>query len=564
MSRITEPPRIPYNASFPRALFPEPMMAKLIVPRSESFTDWYTSVVLQSKMADYSPVRGSMVIRPHGYALWENMQRALDGMFKDTGHVNAYFPLLIPKSFLAKEAEHVEGFAKECAIVTHSRLMAGATPGSVVPDPDSRLEEELIIRPTSETIIHSMFAKWIQSYRDLPLLVNQWANIVRWEMRTRLFLRTTEFLWQEGHTAHATEAQAEEETLRMLGVYQRFAEEWMAIPVLSGVKTESEKFAGAVRTYCIEALMQDGKALQAGTSHYLGQNFSKVFEVKYQTESGTWEHVWNTSWGFSTRMVGALVMTHGDDDGLVLPPRLAPVQVVLVPIWKGGPEAAEIKAKAEEIGRALGAAGVRFHFDARENQNPGFKFAEWELAGVPVRLELGPKDLAAGQVVAVRRQAAEDPFLDRPPAGAHSAPGSGAGGAAHSGGGSAGGGPAAGGPGGKGAKPGRVKEAIPIPSIAMRLPALLQEIQNEMLERARARRDARTRAVETYEAFRAGVVEGGFLVAHWCGDATCEAVIKTETTATIRLIPLDAREEPGSCIRCGGASRRRVYFAQAY
>ena len=527
-------------------------MAKLIVPRSESFSEWYTSVVLQSRMADYSPVRGCMVIRPHGYALWENMQRALDGMFKETGHVNAYFPLFIPKSFLAREAEHVAGFAKECAIVTHTRLKgtgeAGA--GAVVPDPDSRLEEELIVRPTSETVIHSMYAKWIQSYRDLPVLLNQWANIVRWEMRTRLFLRTTEFLWQEGHTAHATDEEAEEETLRMLDVYRRFAEEWMAVPVLTGVKSDSEKFAGAVRTYCIEALMQDGKALQAGTSHNLGQNFAKAFDVKFQTEKGDYQHVWNTSWGVSTRLVGAIVMTHGDDDGLVLPPRLAPVQAVLVPIWKGGPETAEIKSKAAEIEKALVAAGVRFHFDGRETANPGFKFAEWELAGVPVRLELGPKDLASGQVMAVRRQTLHDTWLDGPlPAPAGTAAGSGGGGKG----------------GGKEAKPPRAKEAIPIDALPERLPVLLHEIQKEMLDRARARRDARIRRAGSWEEFRAGIETGGFLLSHWCGDAVCEATIKDETSATVRLIPLDrSTDEDGTCVRCGKGSKRRVYFAQAY
>src|SRR5438093_369388 len=372
-------------------------MAKVITPRQEDYSRWYTDVIIQSQMADYSPVKGCMVIRPLGYAVWEAIQRGLDARFKETGHENAYFPLFIPESFLHKEAEHVAGFAPECAVVTHGG--------------GKELEEALIVRPTSETIIYAMFSKWIRSYRDLPVLINQWANVVRWEMRTRLFLRTTEFLWQEGHTAHATEAEAEEEALLILEIYRRFAEEQMAIPVYTGLKTDSEKFAGALRTYCIEALMQDGKALQAGTSHHLGQNFAKAFDEKFQTEKGDWQHVWNTSWGFSTRMVGAIVMTHGDDEGLVLPPRLAPIQVVLVPIWKGGPETEEIKRKAEEIGRALRSAGIRFHFDGRENQNPGFKFAEWELAGVPLRLELGPKDLASGQVMAVRRQATEDPFL---------------------------------------------------------------------------------------------------------------------------------------------------------
>jgi prolyl-tRNA synthetase len=530
-------------------------MAKLIVPRSQSFSEWFTSVVLQSKMADYSPVRGCMVIRPHGYALWENMQAGLDGLFKETGHVNAYFPLFIPKSFLAKEAEHVEGFAKECAIVTHSRLRATIKDGvaTVEPDPESKLEEELIVRPTSETVIHSMYAKWIQSYRDLPLLINQWCNVVRWEMRTRLFLRTTEFLWQEGHTAHATEAEAHEEAIRMLGVYKQFAEEYMAVPVLAGVKTDSEKFAGAVRTYCIEALMQDGKALQAGTSHDLGQNFAKAFDEKYQTEKGDWSHVWNTSWGLSTRMVGALVMTHADDEGLVLPPRLAPIQVVLVPIWKGGPESEEIKAKAAEIGKALKAAGVRFHFDGRENQNPGFKFAEWELAGVPLRLELGPKDLAAGQVMAVRRQALEDSYIAEATGGAVAAarpPAEGA--------------PAGGGGGGKPPKPARAKESIALDALAARIPALLDEIQTEMFARAKAWRDARTRPVDTYDDFKKGVETGGFLVAHWCGEAACEAAIKQDTSATIRVILSEAPAEDGACIRDGKPSKKRVHFAVAY
>src|SRR5262245_39160212 len=528
-------------------------MAKLITPRAEDDSRWYTDVVTQSRLADYSPVRGCMVIRPHGYALWENMQQGLDGMFKATGHVNAYFPLFIPKSFLAREAEHVEGFAKECAIVTHSRLKATGRSGagSVEPDPESKLEEELVVRPTSETVIHSMFARWIQSYRDLPLLINQWANVVRWEMRTRLFLRTTEFLWQEGHTAHATEPEAEEEAQRMLDVYRRFAEEWMAIPVLTGLKTESEKFAGAVRTYCLEALMQDGRALQSGTSHNLGQNFARAFDVKFQTETGDWQHVWNTSWGSSTRMVGAIVMTHGDDDGLVLPPRLAPIQVVLVPIWQGGPETAPIREKAEAIVLALRDAGVRVHFDGRENQNPGFKFAEWELAGVPLRLELGPKDLAAGQVMAVRRQALEDPYIAEATGGAVAA----ARPAAEAG---------ATGGGGKAAKPARAKESIPIAALQARIPALLEEIQAEMFARARAWRDARTRRVDSYEDVKKGVETGGFLVAHWCGEAACEAAIKQETSATIRVIVTDAPAEDGVCVRDGKPSKRRVHFAVAY
>ena len=492
-------------------------MAKLITPRAGDFTRWYTDVVLQAKLADYSPVKGCMVIRPHGYALWENMQRVLDGMFKETGHENAYFPLFIPKSFLAKEAEHVEGFAKECAVVTHTRLRGTGKsgPDALEPDPASRLEEELVIRPTSETVIYAMYAKWIQSYRDLPLLYNQWANVVRWEMRTRLFLRTTEFLWQEGHTAHATHEEAKEEALRILGIYRRFAEEWMAIPVLAGVKTEKEKFAGADRTYCIEALMQDGKALQAGTSHDLGQNFSRAFEVKYQTDKGEWEHVWNTSWGVSTRLVGAIIMALGDDQGLVLPPRLAPVQVVLVPIWKGGAETERIKQAAEGIGKSLLARGVRFRFDGRENVNPGFKFNEWELAGVPLRLELGPKDLEAVSVMAVRRHD-------------------------------------------------RAKNPLPIAALPERVPALLEEIQAELLAAALARREAMTRSVGTWEEFRSAIEQGGFLVCGHCGDTACEVAIQDETKATIRLIPLDGRSEPGLCIRCGRPSSRNVYFARAY
>ena len=492
-------------------------MAKLITPRAEDYARWYTDVVLQSKMADYSPVKGCMVIRPHGYALWENMQRALDGMFKETGHENAYFPLFIPKSFLAKEAEHVEGFAKECAIVTHTRLRTtGKTgPDAVEPDPESRLEEELIIRPTSETVIYAMYAKWIQSYRDLPVLYNQWANIVRWEMRTRLFLRTTEFLWQEGHTAHATHEEAEEEALRILEIYRRFAEEWMAIPVLAGLKTEKEKFAGADKTYCIEALMQDGRALQCGTSHDLGQNFAKVFEVKFQTEKGGWEYVWNTSWGVSTRLVGAIVMSHGDDNGLVLPPRLAPVQVVLVPIWKGGAEVGRIKEAAGRIETSLRAAGIRFRFDARDNVNPGFKFNEWELAGVPLRLELGPKDLEKDSVMAVRRH-------------------------------------------------NRAKESVTVASLPQRVPALLDEIQAELLAAAIARRESTTRRVGGWEEFRSEIERGGFLVCGHCGDTDCEVAIQDETKATIRVIRHDAPEEPGTCVRCGQPSRRSVHFARAY
>ncbi len=493
-------------------------MSKLITPRAEDYARWYTDVVTQAKLADYSPVKGCMVIRPHGYALWENMQRALDDMFKATGHENAYFPLFIPKSFLAKEAQHVEGFAKECAIVTHSRLKSVEIDGktTVVPDPESALEEELVIRPTSETIIYSMFAKWVQSYRDLPLLINQWANVVRWEMRTRLFLRTTEFLWQEGHTAHASYDEAEEEARRMLDVYATFAEEWMAVPVLKGLKTEKEKFAGADHTYCIEALMQDNRALQAGTSHHLGQNFAKAFDLKFQTVDGTWQHAWNTSWGVSTRLVGAIVMAHSDDNGLVLPPRLAPIQAVVVPIWRANDPVEKILAAAREVEQRLRTAGVAVRLDARDNLSPGFKFNEWELAGVPLRIELGPKDLEKGSVVCVKRTD-------------------------------------------------RSKAFVPAGEIETRVPALLAEVQDQLFRNARDRREASTYPVDTYDAFREQVeARGGFLLAHHCGETSCETAIHEETKATIRCITFDAPAEAGRCVRCGNASKRRVHFAKAY
>jgi prolyl-tRNA synthetase len=493
-------------------------MAKLITPRKDDYARWYTDVVTQAKLADYSPVKGCMVIRPHGYALWENMQAALDGMFKETGHKNAYFPLFIPKSFLAKEAEHVEGFAKECAIVTHSRLKVVEVDGkqTVVPDPASKLEEELIIRPTSETVIYAMFAKWVQSYRDLPLLINQWANIVRWEMRTRLFLRTTEFLWQEGHTAHATEAEAEEEARRMLEVYRTFAEEHAAIPVVTGVKTESEKFAGADYTYTIEALMQDNRALQAGTSHQLGQNFAKVFDLKFQDEDGVWQHAWNTSWGMTTRMVGAAVMVHGDDNGLVLPPRLAPIHAVIVPIWKGNDPKDEILAAARGARDRLKAAGLQVELDDRDNLSPGFKFNEWEMMGVPLRLELGPKDLQKGSVMSVKR-------------------------------------------------PNRAKTPVPMDALEDRVRELLDEIQQEMFEAARARRDEATLNVDSWDEFKEKLASpGGFLLAHWCGSTECERTVQEETKATIRCLAFDQPEEKGRCVRCDGESTRRAHFARAY
>ncbi len=476
-------------------------MSRLVTPRKEDYSRWYTDVITQSQMADYSPVKGCMVIRPLGYALWEAMQRELDARFKETGHQNAYFPLFIPESFLHKEAEHVAGFAPEIAVVTHGG--------------GKELEEALIVRPTSETIIYAMYAKWIRSYRDLPVLINQWANVVRWEMRTRLFLRTTEFLWQEGHTAHATEAEAEEEALRILEIYRRFAEEQMAIPVYTGIKTDSEKFAGALRTYSIEALMQDGKALQAGTSHNLGQNFAKAFEVQFQTREGTWEHVWSTSWGVSTRLIGAIVMAHGDDNGAIFPPRLAPFQIVIVPIWKSDEERARISEAARLAAEELKGA-FRVKVDLREEVSPGWKFNEWELKGVPLRLEIGPRDLEKNQLTAVRR-------LDR--------------------------------------------RKIPVPrdGLAARAAALLEEIQNDLLEKGRAFLRANTRDVKDFDELKRGLDEtGGFFRAHWCGAADCEKQIKDEAKATIRCIPFEGNRQDGTCVRCGRASKRWVYFARSY
>jgi prolyl-tRNA synthetase len=476
-------------------------MAKVITPRKEDYSRWYTDVIIQSQMADYSPVKGCMVIRPLGYAVWEGMQKELDARFKETGHQNAYFPLFIPESFLHKEAEHVAGFAPECAVVTHGG--------------GKELEEALIVRPTSETIIYAMYAKWIRSYRDLPVLINQWANVVRWEMRTRLFLRTTEFLWQEGHTAHAKEQEAEEEALLILEIYRRFAEEHMAIPVYTGVKTDSEKFAGALRTYSIEALMQDGKALQAGTSHNLGQNFAKAFEVKFQTKDGTWENVWSTSWGVSTRLVGALVMAHGDDNGVSFPPRLAPIQVVLVPIWKSDDEKARISEAVRLAAEELKGA-FRVKADLRDEVSPGWKFNEWELKGVPLRLEIGPRDLEKDQFTAVRR-------LDRR------------------------------------------KTPLPRAGLAAGVATLLEEIQSAMLEKGRAFLRENTRDARDYEEFKRALdASGGFFRAHWCGSADCEKRIKDETKATIRCIPLEGNAQAGTCLRCGGESRRWVYFARSY
>jgi prolyl-tRNA synthetase len=478
---------------------------KALTTRAADFSAWYNELIARAELADYSPVRGCMVIRPNGYAIWEQMQRALDQMFKDTGHQNAYFPLFIPQSFLSREAEHVEGFAPETAVVTHGG--------------GKELEEPLVVRPTSETIIYAMYAKWIQSYRDLPLLINQWANVVRWEMRTRLFLRTTEFLWQEGHTAHATEAEAEEETRRMLGVYRTFMEEWMAMPVLTGRKTDSERFAGALRTYSCEALMQDNKALQAGTSHNLGQNFSRAFEVTFQTAAGDLDHVWNTSWGVSTRLVGALIMTHGDDAGLVCPPRLAQYQVVIVPIYRTDEERGSVLEAADRVRRDLAGAGVRVHLDARDGMKPGAKYYEWEGRGVPIRLEIGPRDVAAAAVVLARRT------------------------------------------GGK-------KETVPMDGLAPRIHQEMERLQAELLEIARARREAASIRNATRAEFLAHIEgTGGFVYAGFCGNAACEADIKEQTKATIRVLPDEefrSAAAPTTCMWCGEKSVAEAVWARAY
>jgi prolyl-tRNA synthetase len=496
------------------------MSDKSLTTQAEDFSAWYNEVVLRAELADYSPVRGCMVIRPYGYRLWELMRDQLDLRFKETGHQNAYFPLFIPQSFLAREAEHVEGFAKEAAIVTHTRLKVVEGEG-LVPDPDSKLEEPLIVRPTSETIIYEMFAKWVQSYRDLPLLYNQWANVVRWEMRTRLFLRTTEFLWQEGHTAHVNEAEAEAETRRMLGVYREFMEEWMAMPVLTGRKSESEKFAGALRTYSCEAMMADKKALQAGTSHNLGQNFSRQFDLKFASEAGAEEYAWNTSWGVSTRMVGGLVMTHGDDRGLVMPPRLAPIQVVIVPIFRKEEERERVMGKAREIVARLGA--LRTHIDDRENMSPGAKFYEWEMKGVPFRIEVGPKDIDKGQLVLARRI-----------------------------------------PEGE-----QRKEFLPESEVLGGIHERLEAYQAFLLERARERREANShRGVDSMERLTAIMEgEGGFVYAGWCGADTCEDRVKAETKATIRVIPDEefrSATAPERCLACGDPAVHEAVWARAY
>lgn len=488
-------------------------MARKITDQSEDFSQWYQDVIREAKLADHSPVRGCMVIRPNGYALWENMKQALDQMFKDTGHENAYFPLFIPKSFLSKEAQHVEGFAKECAVVTHSRLKS--VEGGVEVDPESRLEEELVVRPTSETIIWDAYRNWIQSYRDLPILINQWANVVRWEMRTRLFLRTMEFLWQEGHTAHATKEEAEEETQKMLEVYKTFAEEFMAMPVTTGVKTASERFAGAEDTYCIETLLQDNKALQAGTSHFLGQNFAKAFDVKFQNAEGEHEYVWASSWGVSTRLIGGLIMTHSDNQGLVIPPRLAPTQVVVVPIWKSDEQQAKVLEYGDSIIKELRDHDIRVKLDDRENYNPGWKFAEHEASGIPLRIAIGPRDLENDNVELARRDTLEKTIVDRD-------------------------------------------------GLGTRIEGLLQQIQKDLFDSAHQRIQDNTHSVNSYEAFKEVIDEkGGFVYAHWDGTAETEEKIKEETKATIRCIPLDKTEQ-GSCMVTGKPSTQKVLFARAY
>ncbi len=493
-------------------------MAKEITSRSENYSQWYLDIVKKAELADNSAVRGCMVIRPYGYAIWENMRDQLDKMFKDTGHVNAYFPLFIPKSFLSKEADHVEGFAKECAVVTHYRLMNDPNGKGVIVDPDAKLEEELIVRPTSETIIWHTYRDWIKSYRDLPLLINQWANVVRWEMRTRLFLRTAEFLWQEGHTAHSTAQEAVEETERMLDVYATFVEEYMAIPVIRGKKTANERFAGAVETYCIEAMMQDGLALQAGTSHFLGQNFAKAFDVKFQNKEGQMELVWATSWGVSTRLVGALIMTHSDDEGLVVPPKIAPLHVVIVPIHKGTEQMDEIFDKVKPLMASLKAKGIKVKFDDDETKRPGHKFAEYEMRGVPVRLAMGMRDLENGTVEVARRDT-------------------------------------------------KTKESVAFDNIESHIVTLLDDIQNNLFQRALDYRAGRTYTVDTWAEFEASINDEenrGFIMAHWDGTPETEDKIKELTKATIRCIPLDSVEEAGKCILTGNPSKMRVVFARNY
>jgi prolyl-tRNA synthetase len=491
-------------------------MGKEITSREQNYAEWYQDLVIKADLAENSAVRGCMVIKPYGYAIWEKMQQALDKMFKDTGHSNAYFPLFIPKSFFSKEAAHIEGFAKECAVVTHYRLRNSPDGKGIEVDPNAKLEEELIVRPTSETIIWNTYRNWIQSYRDLPILVNQWANVVRWEMRTRLFLRTAEFLWQEGHTAHATAAEAMEETRRMLDVYADFVENWMAVPVIKGIKTENERFAGAIETFCIEALMQDGKALQAGTSHFLGQNFAKAFDVKFTTREGVQEHVWATSWGVSTRLMGALVMAHSDDDGLVLPPKLAPIQVVIVPIYKNDEQLTQLSEYALKIKKSLEAKGISVKFDNRDTHKPGWKFAEYELKGVPVRIAIGPRDMENHSVEVARRDTRE-------------------------------------------------KAVYQVMDLDVKIEHLLDQIQANIYNKAAAFREGASWKADSMEEF-VDILDNkpGFVYAHWDGTTETELKIKEQTKATIRCIPVDARKEEGKCIFSGKPSSQRVIFARAY
>ncbi|MFH0761884.1 MAG: proline--tRNA ligase [Bacteroidota bacterium] len=490
-------------------------MAKVLTSRLENYAQWYNDLVIKADLAENSVVRGCMVIKPYGYAIWERMQAELDRMFKETGHVNAYFPLLIPKSFFSREASHVEGFAKECAVVTHYRLTADNENGGVKVDPTAKLEEELIIRPTSETIIWNSYKNWIQSYRDLPILINQWSNVVRWEMRTRLFLRTTEFLWQEGHTAHETSEEAVQETLKILDIYATFAEKYLAIPVIKGSKTETEKFAGAIDTYCIEALMQDGKALQAGTSHFLGQNFAKAFDVMFASRKGKQEYVWATSWGVSTRLMGALVMAHSDDNGLVLPPKLAPQQVVIVPIYKTPEEYSATVDRAHQIKSTLLKHGITVKVDDRDTHKPGWKFAEYELKGVPLRIAIGPRDLENGTVEVARRDTL-------------------------------------------------TKETVNQEQLEILVPALLERMQYDIYQKALNFRTLKTKKADTWSDFLQLIEEGGFISAHWDGTPETEKAIQEETKATIRCIPLDAEPESGICIKSGKPSKQRVLFARAY
>lgn len=488
---------------------------KDLTKRAENYSQWYNELVVKADLAEQSAVRGCMVIKPYGYAIWEKMQHILDKMFKDTGHVNAYFPLLIPKSFLSKEADHVEGFAKECAVVTHYRLKNDPEGRGVVVDPEARLEEELIIRPTSETIIWNTYRNWIKSYRDLPILCNQWANVFRWEMRTRMFLRTAEFLWQEGHTAHATKEEAMEEAVRMLNVYADFAERYMAVPVVKGVKSANERFAGALETYTIEAMMQDGKALQSGTSHFLGQNFAKAFDVKFINRNNELEYVWATSWGVSTRLMGALIMTHSDDNGLVLPPHLAPIQVVIVPIYKSTEQLDEISRRVEPMVEKFRNMGISVKYDNADNKRPGFKFADYELKGVPVRLALGARDLENGAIELMRRDTLE-------------------------------------------------KETLPIDGIEEHVQKLLEEIQTNIYKKALALRESKTTTADSYDEFKEKIEQGGFILAHWDGTPETEEKIKEETKATIRCIPLEGDKTPGKCMVTGRPSAQRVIFARNY